>query len=142
MSPPAASTGFIVADTDAVSFVLKQDPVRGPRYARHFAGHHVVLPFSVVAELHLWAEIRNWGPQRRGDLEYFIQGCLIQFPGDRMCVLWASLVAALRRAGRQIAPHDAWVAAVALTLNAPLVTHNAGHYRDVPDLHVLTEPGG
>jgi predicted nucleic acid-binding protein len=32
------------------------------------------------------------------------------------------------------------VAATALHLDAPLVTHNAGHYQDVPDLQLLTEP--
>ena len=62
------------------------------------------------------------------------------YPDDRMCTLWATLVAALRRTGRQIAPHDAWVAATAIYLNVPLVTHNAGHYQEVPDLQVLTEP--
>jgi tRNA(fMet)-specific endonuclease VapC len=140
MSAPAAGLDFIVADTDAVSFVLKQDPVRGPRYARHFAADQLVLPFSVVAELRLWAEFRKWGAQRRADLEYFLQGCLIHYPDDPMCTLWASLVAALRSAGRQIGPHDAWVAATALYLDVPLVTHNTGHYQDVPGLRILTEP--
>jgi predicted nucleic acid-binding protein len=37
-------------------------------------------------------------------------------------------------------PKDAWIAATALYLNAPLVTHNAAHFRDVPGLHVITEP--
>jgi predicted nucleic acid-binding protein len=140
MSPPGPVPDFIVADTDAVSFVVKQDPVRGPRYARHFAGRNVVLPFAVVAELRLWAEVRNWGPQRRAALAYTLQGCLIHYPDAQMCTLWASLVAALRRAGRQIAVHDAWVATTALHLSVALVTHNAAHYRNVPGQQVLTEP--
>lgn len=128
MRLPGPVHDFVVADTDAVSFVLKQDPVRGPRYARHFAGLNVVLPFSVVAELRLWAEVRNWGPRRRAALAYTLQGCLIHYPDDRTGILWASLVAAVRRAGRQIAANDAWVAATAVHLGVPLVTHNAGHY--------------
>jgi predicted nucleic acid-binding protein len=33
---------------------------------------------------------------------------------------------------------DAWIAAVALQLNVPLVTHNAGDYRAVEKLTILT----
>jgi predicted nucleic acid-binding protein len=140
MSVPGPANDFVVADTDAVSFVLKQDPVRGPRYARHFAGRNVVLPFSVVAELRLWAEVRNWGARRQAALAYTLRGCLIHYPDDRTCTLWASLVAAVRRGGRQITANDAWIAATAIHLGVPLVTHNAGHYRGVPDLQVVTEP--
>jgi predicted nucleic acid-binding protein len=39
-----------------------------------------------------------------------------------------------------ITSHDAWVAATALYLDLPLVTHNAAHYRDVPGLRLITEP--
>jgi predicted nucleic acid-binding protein len=73
-------------------------------------------------------------------MEQFVRSCVVQYPDDRMCTLWAALVAATRRIGRQIATQDAWVAASALYLDAPLVTHNAGHYQDVPDLQVVTEP--
>jgi tRNA(fMet)-specific endonuclease VapC len=139
MTLPAAPPS-VVCDTDAASFVVKDDPIRGPRYLPHFQGQSVILPFSVLAELRLGAEIRNWGPVRRARMEQFVRGCVVHYPDDRMCTLWASLVAVLRRAGRQIAPHDAWVAAAALYLDAPLVTHNAGHYQDVPDLQGLTEP--
>src|SRR5437867_1949800 len=125
MSLALVGQSFVVADTDAISFVLKRDRVRGPRYARHFTGSDVVVPFSVVAELRLWADIRNWGSPRRVRLETFLQGCLAHYPDDQTCSLWASLVASLRRAGRPIMPHDAWAATTALYLDAPLVTHNA-----------------
>src|SRR5438309_94295 len=137
MTLPAAPPS-LVCDTDAASFILKDDPIRGPRYLRHLQGRSVILPFPVLAELRLGSELRNWGPVRRARMDQFIRGCSVHYPDDRMCTLWASVVAALRRVGRQIAPHDAWVAATALYLNVPLVTHNAGHYQEVPDLLVLT----
>jgi predicted nucleic acid-binding protein len=130
----------VVCDTDAASFVVKDDPVRGPRYLRHLQGQSVVLPFSVLAELRLGAELRNWGAARRTRMEQFVQSCVVHYPDDQLCTLWAVVVAALRRAGRQIAPQDAWVAASALYLDARLVTHNANHYQHVPDLRVVTEP--
>jgi tRNA(fMet)-specific endonuclease VapC len=136
----SAAPPSLVCDTDAASFVVKDDPLRGPRYLRHFQGQSVILPFSVLAELRLGAELRQWGPVRRARMDQFVQGCIVHYPDDTVCTLWAFLVAVLRRAGRQISPHDAWVAATALFLDVPLVTHNARHYRDVPDLQVLTEP--
>jgi predicted nucleic acid-binding protein len=36
---------------------------------------------------------------------------------------------------------DAWIAAAALQLNVPLVTHNAGDYRAVDKLTILTAAG-
>jgi predicted nucleic acid-binding protein len=139
MSPPTTQTA-VVCDTDAASFVVKDDPIRGPRYLRHLQGQSVILPFAALAELRLGAAVRNWGPVRRARMDEFVRGCVVHYPDDQACTLWASLVAALRREGRQIGPHDAWVAATALYLDVPLVTHNAGHYRGVPDLQVVTEP--
>lgn len=40
--------------------------------------------------------------------------------------------------GRPIGPADAWIAATALFLSAPLVTHNPADYGGVPGLTLLT----
>jgi tRNA(fMet)-specific endonuclease VapC len=139
MNAPAVLQS-VVCDTDAASFAVKDDPIRGPRYLRHLEERIVIMPFCVLAELRLGAEVRNWGSGRRARMEQFIQSCRVYHPNDRVCALWASTVAALRRAGRQISPHDAWIAVTALYLGAPLVTHNAQHYLGIPDLQILTEP--
>src|SRR4051812_10063426 len=130
----------VVCDADAASFIIKDDSVRSPRYLRHLQGRPVVLPFSVVAELRLGAVVRNWGPPRRARMEHFIGNCVVHCPDDGLCSVWAILVAERRRTGHPISQHDGWVAAVALYLQAPLVTHNAGHYRGIPNLPILTEP--
>jgi predicted nucleic acid-binding protein len=136
----SAVPSSIVCDTDAASFVIKDDPIRGPRYLRHLHGRSVILPFPVLAELRLGAGLRNWGPARVARIDQFVGSCLVHYPDGLLCASWASVVAALRRAGRQIGIHDAWIATTALYLDAPLLTHNAAHYRDVPGLHLLTEP--
>jgi predicted nucleic acid-binding protein len=136
---PSTAQPAVVCDTDAASFIVKDDPIRGPRYLRRLQGRSVVLPFAALAELRLGAAVRSWGPIRRARMEQFIQGCTVHYPDDAMCTLWAALVATLRRAGQQIGPHDAWVAATALYLGVPLITHNAAHYRDVAGLQVVTE---
>jgi predicted nucleic acid-binding protein len=73
-------------------------------------------------------------------MDEFIRNCTAHYPDGRMCSLWAQVVASLRRVGRQIAPHDAWIAVTALYLDAPLATHNTVHYQDVPGLQIITEP--
>jgi hypothetical protein len=45
MTSPAALPP-VVCDTDAASFVIKDDPLRGPRYRRHLDGRAVFLPFA------------------------------------------------------------------------------------------------
>ena len=134
-----AERPLVVCDTDVASFVIKEDPIRAPRYLPHLEGHEVVIPFCVVAELRLGAMIRRWGGPRQSRLAEFLREGRVCFPDDRLCTLWASVTSRLRRPGRPIGHHDGWVATIALYFDAPLVTHNAGHYRYVPGLTVLTE---
>jgi tRNA(fMet)-specific endonuclease VapC len=130
----------VVGDTDVVSFFFHRDPVRSPRYAVHVQGRTLILPFVVVGEMLYGAEQRNWGAARRQQLEQFIQRFQIEYPNYALCTIWAQLRAAVRRAGRPIERQDAWVAATALYLDLPLLTHNARHYASVPGLHLITEP--
>jgi predicted nucleic acid-binding protein len=139
MTSPAALPP-VVCDTDAASFVVKDDPLRGPRYRSHLDGRAVFLPFCVVAELRFGSDVRNWSASRKARMDEFIRHCTVYYPDDRMCSLWAQVVASLRRVGRQIAPHDGWIAVTALYLDAPPVTHNAVHYQSVPGLQIITEP--
>jgi hypothetical protein len=76
-APPALPN--LVCDTDVASFVVKDDPIRSPRYLPHMQGRSVVMPFSVLAELRLGAELRNWGPVRRARIDQFVQSCRIQY---------------------------------------------------------------
>lgn len=118
----------VVCDTDAASFIVKDDPVRGQRYEALLQGQSVVLPFSVLAELRLGADLRSCGAGRQARLEEFIAECTVRYPDASLCNAWATLVAYVRRSGRQIAQHDAWIAATAIQLGIPLVTHNARHF--------------
>lgn len=130
----------VVCDTDAASFIVKDDPVRAEPYKALLRGRSVVLPFPVLAELRLGSELRGWGAIRRSRLDEFVADCVVRYPDAGLCDSWASLVAFVRRSGRQIDQHDAWIAATALQIGAPLVTHNAGHFRYLPGLNILTVP--
>jgi tRNA(fMet)-specific endonuclease VapC len=59
------------------------------------------------------------------------------YPDGILC-RWATISDEARRNGRPISPADAWIAATALALGLPVVTHNPGDYRGVEGLTVLT----
>jgi len=56
-----------------------------------------------------------------------------------MCDRWAQAINSARLRGRPIAPADAWIAATALLLDVPLVTHNGAHYTGIDGLRVISE---
>src|SRR5437868_6394037 len=130
----------VVVDSDVASFFVNDDPIRLPRNEPHLAGRGVVIPFAALAEMLFGAEVKKWGPLRRRDIDAFIRKGTVHYPDRRVCVLWAESRAAAQRVGRPLAPQDAWVAATALHLELPLVTHNARHFAGVTGLQVITEP--
>lgn len=130
----------LVLDTDVTSFFFHQDPVRIPRYQRIAEGRTLYLPFVVVAERLFGAELRRWGPARRARLELFLRDYAVIDSAPDIIRVWASLRAEAQRQGTMIERQDAWVAAVALTLDLPLMTHNASDYTAIPLLRVITAP--
>lgn len=131
---------WLVVDTDVASFLFNGDPVRMPRYSSHLRGKSPILPFAVVAEMLYGARAGNWGSTRLARLELFLGDYRVEYPSYAVCSTWARVRAICRSAGRPIGPQDAWMAATALHLDVPLVTHNAQHFVQVPGLHIITRP--
>ena len=52
---------------------------------------------------------------------------------------FARLRAHRRSIGREIETADAWIAATALWLECPVVTHNRRDFQDIPGLEVISE---
>lgn len=129
----------VVVDSDAASFFVNNDPIRLPRYEPQLKGRGLIIPFAALAEMRLGAELKNWGPLRRGDIDTFVRKGMVHYPNRRVCELWAESRTLAQRVGKPLPPQDAWVAATALYLGVPLVTHNAKHYAGVPQLQVITE---
>ena len=130
----------VALDTDVVSFILNGDPVRSPRYGRYLLRPTVYLPFTVVAELYYGAERRRWSPARLARLEDFVQQCVVIDSAPDIVRNWARIRAESERVGWTMGHHDSWIAAVAVTLDIPLVTHNASDFAHVPLLNIMTEP--
>jgi tRNA(fMet)-specific endonuclease VapC len=126
-----------VVDTDVLSYLFKND-TRAGFYRVQLIGLSPVLSFMTVAELDAWVLRRRWGPARIARLEQFLSHFQV-IPSDRdLCRRWAEVAEACRKAGRPIQVGDAWVAATALYLGAPLLTHNRADYTAVSGLSVIS----
>ncbi len=130
----------LVVDTDVVSFLYKRD-TRARLYEPHLNDPPFVVSFMSLAELRRWTLERNWGEARRQELEEYLTRYLVLHSDDQMCDRWAQAMNSARLRGRPIAPADAWIAATALHLGVPLITHNKNHFIGVDGLTVISESG-
>jgi tRNA(fMet)-specific endonuclease VapC len=128
----------VVVDTDVVSFIFKGD-TRGTLYESQLDGKLGVIAAQTRAELECWALLHNWGPRRHSALRLFLKSFVLAEVVEATCLKWAEVMVDAHRTGRAISATDAWIAATALTYNAPLVTHNHGDFKNVYGLTVITE---
>ena len=128
----------VVVDTDVFSFLYKRD-TRARLYEPHLNDPPFIVSFMSLAELRRWTLERNWGERRRQELEGYLTRYLIMHSDDLMCDRWAHAMNSARLQGQPIGPADAWIAATALLLDLPLITHNGAHYRGVEGLRVISE---
>ena len=128
----------VAIDTDVLSYIFKGD-TRADLYLPHLDGKLGVVSFMTVAELRHWTMVRNWGEMRRRSLEEFIGQYVIVHSDDSLCSVWARIATEAVRFGRPIETADAWIAAVAVVHNIPLITHNRSHFEGVDGLKVISE---
>lgn len=127
-----------VADTGVASFIFKNDS-RASFYEAQLIGLLPVVSFMTIAEMDAWALRHQWGPTRTARMEAFLQSRFTIVIADRgLCRLWAEVTTACLRAGRPIQTADAWIAATAIQLNAPLFTHNQADFAAVPGLAIVS----
>jgi tRNA(fMet)-specific endonuclease VapC len=128
---------LVLVDTDIVSFRFKKDS-RARLYRRHLLGRTPVIAFMTLGELEAWAQERRWGPARRKELARHLGQYEVYYADEVLCRLWADVWTRARRKGRPIQVADAWIAATALALDVPLVTHNTVDFAGVDGLTILT----
>lgn len=129
----------LVVDTDVVSFGFRQDARFLNAYGPAIQGHRLVISFMTVAELQFGALNRGWGVSRREELQHYLERHYVRyFATESMCNVWAELIWKCKEQGRVLNSADAWIAATAVVLSIPLVTHNAKDFRHVPGLKLIT----
>jgi tRNA(fMet)-specific endonuclease VapC len=127
----------IVVDTDVASYIFNWHSL-AQHYVNALRGSDLILSFMSVAELRMGAMSAGWGSHRRLLLERFVHGFELFYPDDDLCTVWARVRADARAAGRAISPQDAWIAATALALDAPLATNNRRDFENVRNLRLLS----
>ena len=93
---------------------------------------------TTLAEIEYGMEAKNWGAARRDLMRRFLTRFTLLLPDAETARAWARIKSGCERKGRPITFADAWIAAAALQLNVPLVTHNSSDYRAVEMLTILT----
>ena len=127
----------VVVDTDVVSYLFKSHPTAF-QYLPDLTDRTPMISFTTLAELDRWVLEAQWGEARRQRLREYLERFVV-LPYDRdLCTKWAEVTVAAQACGRRIDCADAWIAAAALQLNVPLVTHNSSDYRAVEKLTILT----
>ena len=127
-----------VIDTDVWSYLYKASD-EAKLYELHLFGNILVISFQTQAELLKGVIRAGWGPQRRQHLESRLNKSVVEHSSDALSLRWAEAMDSGRRSGRTIAPADAWIAATALHLGVPLITHNKKHFIGVDGLTVISE---
>ena len=131
------STTPAVVDTDVVSFLFKNHSL-APVYQTILAGRPLAVSLITLAEIEYGMEAKNWGIARRDLMRRFLTRFTLLVSDTETARTWARIKSGCEKKGRPITFADAWIAAAAVQLNVPLVTHNASDYRAVEKLAILT----
>jgi tRNA(fMet)-specific endonuclease VapC len=122
-------------DTDICSAHLKRPSGLAHRFMQHSGG--LAISTIVLAELYTWA-YRRAKPQTVLDwvaLDLLPNVTLLDF--DQACAHeFGRVRGELLKNGVSVASTDLMIAAVALTHDLTLVTHNSGDYRNIPGLRL------
>jgi len=127
----------IVVDTDVASYIFNWHSL-AQQYADAMRGSELILSFMTIAELRTGAISAGWGNRRRLLLEQFIQGFELLYADNELCTIYARIRADERAVGRTLSPQDAWIAATALALDAPLATNNRRHFEHIQNLRLFS----
>ena len=112
---------------------------RADSYRLQLAQYAPVISFITVAEIEVWARRRSWGEVRLKQLEEHLANYPVSFADLPLCRICALVTVEALQQGRPISTGDAWIAATALLLNAPLVTHNVADFSMVRGLSIITQ---
>jgi predicted nucleic acid-binding protein len=132
----------VVVDTMVMSWLLSPRPNQlAERYRGLIGSRPVLLAFQTVAELRYGARRASWGELRRRRLERFFTETTILEPDDEMSNVYANLRYQCQKIGHPLAQKvhdgDRWIAAAAIQLHLPLVSHDAV-FDGAPQLELIT----
>ena len=144
MSQRRRERGPVVIDTGVFGADLVPGSPLTVLYEPVIAARPAFISFQAVAELRYGALRRSWGESRMLKLRSKINRAEVVWAGPELVETYAKLRAECEAAGHALAqrPHDAdrWIAATAVRLGVPLVSHDSV-FRNVPGLILETMLG-
>lgn len=138
MISPPVTTARLVVDTDVASFIFKWHPEFAPRYVDIVRGSELIISFMTIAEMRQGALDAHWGPRKSALLEAYPADFSVLHSDSLLCSMGAAIRNESTQKGRVIGSADAWIAATALALSAPLVANNVKHYRHIQNLQIIS----
>ncbi|MDR2754273.1 MAG: PIN domain-containing protein [Planctomycetaceae bacterium] len=127
----------ILVDTCIVSYHINQHSL-AEHYEKHLLDRDCFLSFQTVEELLFGAHKNRWGTRRFNELRKEITDKYKVFYVDPWIIELCAKIRVIRK-NQPISIQDAWIAATALALSCPLLTHNARDFENIPGLEIITE---
>ena len=135
MTPPVST---VVIDSNLVSYIARKSPI-ADYYLPYLAGAEVVISFQTWEENLYGAYLAGWGERSLNALKQQLNQYRVHWPDPELIDLCAQLRAERRATGRVMGLADAWIAATALMLQCPLVSHD-GDFYGIPSLDLIRNP--
>jgi predicted nucleic acid-binding protein len=126
----------VIADTNIVSYAFRGDPL-GDAYMDLIGDRRIGITGMCLAELRMGSIIGGWDDRKTAELISFIERFTHVCELEGVAEVCGGIRGHRHRVGRPIDLPDAWVAACALWLDVPLVTHDRD-LEGIPGLRVLT----
>jgi tRNA(fMet)-specific endonuclease VapC len=134
---PGQVAGFVLVDTDVLSYTFKKDS-RAYHFQSYLDAKKWAISFMTVAEIELWMLRYGWSEKRQAEMEEHLARCTVIPFDNRLCRAWAEVTDLRRSQGKPIECADAWIAATALLYDLPLATHNGKHFAGIPGVEVIS----
>ena len=132
------ASGLVVLDTSVVSLFMRGHGT-ADYYRGEIEGLRAVISFQTLEESWFGALKNNWGEERRNLLGLHLAQFDVVWPNLELVHIAAGLRAERERAGRRLSTADAWIAATAILLGCPLVSHDKD-FSGISNLEVIRAP--
>ncbi len=127
-----------IVDTNVISYIFNRHTL-GILYKARRQGRMLFTAAQTVKELRYGAFKAKWGAVRLSQLELLLESFRIVQTTDLICTKCAQIRVEARQKGLVLDLADAWIAATALTLEIPLVTHNKKHFEFLEGMVIISE---
>lgn len=127
-----------------ISWIFAGSTPHADRYGELIGDRRITVAFQTVMEVRFGAIVAGWGDFRRRRLEYHLRQYSLMEADDDLATVCAQLRARCVRTGHPLGDKvhdgDRWIAAAAIRLGVPLVSHD-GVFEDAPGLELLSLRG-